>query len=133
MPTIFAASETSVQVNGTSVEGVKAVEYRSQQTRTNVYALGSVERIGMVSGPAFAEGRIRFVSTDPTLNALTTETKFDLLVIFKRGTLSMEVAFDECFLTEKQFEMTVGGTGEAVYSFTAARIRQDPPKTQAAS
>jgi hypothetical protein len=36
----------------------------------------------------------------------------------------MTVTFDECFLTEKSFEIGAGGHGEAVYSFTATRMRE---------
>jgi hypothetical protein len=35
------------------------------------------------------------------------------------------VTFDECFLQEKTFDMSVGSHGEALYSFTATRVREE--------
>ena len=122
--TIFAANESSVQVNGAPVEGVRSIEYRFQQARMNVYALGSPERVGIVSGPQSVEGRIRVASTASALDGLVGDVSFVLLATLKHGATTMDVAFDECFLTEKTFDMTVGGLGEGVYTFTAARVRE---------
>ena len=71
MPTIFAANESSVLLNGELVEGVNAIDYRHQQDRQNIYALGSAERVGMTSGPQSVEGRLSVVSTSAAFNALT--------------------------------------------------------------
>jgi hypothetical protein len=35
------------------------------------------------------------------------------------------VTLDECYLQEKSFDMSVGGHGESVYSFTATRAREE--------
>ena len=124
MATIFAANESSVQVNGTPLEGVRSIEYRFQQARSNVYALGSSERIGMVSGAQFVEGRIQVSSTASAMDGLLGDVSFQVLATLKHGETTMEVAFDECFLTEKSFDLSVGGHGEASYTFTAARVRE---------
>lgn len=121
--TIFAANESSVQVNGTPLEGVRSVEYHYQQVRSNVYALGSAERVGIVSGAQSVEGRIRVASTASALDQVPPDASFDVLMTLRHGDTSVEVAFDECFLTEKTFDMSVGGHGEAVYTFTAVRVR----------
>jgi hypothetical protein len=121
--TIFAANESSVQVNGTPIEGVRSLEYHYQQARSNVYALGSPERVGVVSGAQFVEGRIRVASTAAPLDGLAVDASFNVLMTLKHGETTVEVAFDECFLTEKTFDMSVGGHGEAVYTFTAVRVR----------
>jgi len=36
-----------------------------------------------------------------------------------------DVVIDDCYLTDKQFEIGVGGVGEMVYSFTATRVREE--------
>src|SRR5262245_39400120 len=95
--TIFAANESSVQVNGTPLEGVRSVEYRAQQARSNVYALGSAERVGIVSGAQAVEGRIRVASTASPLDSIAADASFDVLMLLKHGSTSVEVAFDECF------------------------------------
>jgi hypothetical protein len=124
--TIFAANESSVQVNGTALEGVRSVEYRFHQARTNVYALGSAERIGMISGAQSVEGRIRVASTASALDGLMGDVSFDVLAILRHGETALEVAFQECYLTEKSFDMSVGAHGEAIYTFTAARVVEAP-------
>jgi len=124
MPTVFAANESSVMVNGQPVEGVRAIEYRRLQSRQNVYALGSAERIGMVSGPMSVEGRLTVASTSAGLDGVA-DVQFQVTAQLKQGGTSMTVTFDECFMLEKNFQMGTGGHGEAVYSFSAARVREE--------
>jgi len=62
MPTIFAASESTVLVDGEPVEGVQGIDYRTRHDRTNIYALGSTERVGVVSGAYEVQGRLRVAS-----------------------------------------------------------------------
>lgn len=126
MPTIFAANESSVLVDGTAVEGVVALEYRRRQARANVYALGTAERIGMISGGQAVEGRLTVASTSPGLDAIPAEQTFQVSAQLKRGDTSLTVTFDECILAEKEFALTVGEHGQAVYGFTAARVREEP-------
>ena len=125
MPTLFAANESSVLINGQPVDGVRAVEYRFQQSRQNVYALGTAERIGMVSGGHVVEGRLRVASTAQGLDALIGGDVFQMTAMLRHGETTMTVTLDECYLMEKFFEMAVGGHGEAVYAFTATRIREE--------
>jgi len=125
MPTIFAANESTIMLDGEPVEGVRSIEYRHQQARENIYALGSPERIGLVSGPQLVEGRLRVASTSPKLNTLTGDKGFQVIAQLKHGEKKMSVTFDECFLQEKSFDLSVGGHGEAVYSFTATRVREE--------
>ncbi len=125
MPTIFAANESSVLLNGEAVEGVTSVEYRHHQDRRNIYALGSAERIGMASGPQFVEARLQVVSSSTAFNALTGDESFQVTATLKQGASQMTVTFDECFLQEKSFAMGANGHGEAVYRFTAVRVREE--------
>jgi hypothetical protein len=128
MATIFAASESSVMVDGEAVEGVRAVEYRYQQQRSNVYALGSTERIGIVSGGQQVEGRLRVASTSPKLNGVTGQFQV-IATLTHTGadnkTQTMTVTFDECYLLDKSFGIETNGHGEAVYSFSAVRLREE--------
>ena len=125
MPTIFAANESSVLVNGEPVEGVRAVDYRRLHNRASVYALGSAERIGLISGPQVVQGRLRVASTSPGLDALAPDAQFQITAQLRHGETRLTVSFDECFLVEKTFDLEVGGHGEAVYSFTATRVREE--------
>ena len=125
MPTIFAANESSVLIDGAAVEGVRSIEYRQHRVRSNVYALGSTERIGMISGPQVVEGRLSVASATATLDALGGEAPFQLSAQFRHGDTALTVTFDECFLQEKSFALGVGAHGEAAYAFTATRVREE--------
>jgi hypothetical protein len=125
MPTIVAAAESQVMIDGTPVEGVRSIEYRSQQARTNIYALGSVERIGVVAGPSTVEGKLSVASTHGVLNGLATDASFQLSAQLKHGATTVTVTFDECFLLDKSFALSVGDFGETVYAFTATRVREE--------
>ncbi|WP_437569803.1 hypothetical protein [Sorangium sp. So ce542] len=129
--TIFAANESTVLLNGQPIDGVRGIDYRHQQVRSNVYALGSAERIGMISGPQIVEGRLRVVSTSVALNALTGEAPFQITAMLKRGETRMTVTFDECYLLQKSLSLETGGVGEAVYEFTATRVREEPASASA--
>ncbi len=125
MATIFAANESRVLVDGELVEGVTAIDYRKSLARENIYALGSPERIGLVSGRQTVEGRLRVASTSRKLDGLDSAAMFQMSAVLKHGEQQMSVNFDDCYLLEKTFELGVGGHGEAVYSFTATRVREE--------
>jgi hypothetical protein len=129
VPTIFAANESRVEIGGTPVEGVRALDYRRVQNRGNVFALGTAERIGVVSGPQVIEGRLRVASTAPPLDGITGDGFFQVIAKLVHGQTQMELVIDECFLMEKTFEIGVGGVGETVYTFTATRVRESPAAT----
>lgn len=126
MATILAASESTVLLDGTAVEGVVALEYRRRQARSNLYALGSSERIGMVSGNQDVEARLTVASTDPGFDAIAQDQVFQVSAQLRRGDTSVTVTLDECSMTAKEFLMSVGEHGQSVYSFTAARVREEP-------
>jgi hypothetical protein len=125
MPTIFAANESQVLVDGTQIEGVRSIEYRTVQSRESIFGLGGAERIGMVSGPQLLEGRIHVASTAAVLDALTVDQSFQVSAVLVHGETRKTVTFDECFLQEKSFDMSVGSHGESLYSFTATRAREE--------
>jgi len=125
MPTIFAANESTVLVNGDPVEGVRSIEFRRHQVRESVYALGSAERIAMTSGPAGVDGRLTVASTSAALDTAPPDQPFQITAQLRHGETVMSVTFDDCFLLDKSFALGVGGHGEAVYSFTAARVREE--------
>ncbi len=124
MALVFAANESSVQIDGEAVDGVRSIEYRQLQARQNVYALGSAERVAMVSGAQSVEAVVRVASTSKKLNAIG-DAQFQLTAQLKHGDAKMTVTFDECFLQSKSFQLGVGEHGEATYGFTAARVREE--------
>lgn len=125
MPTVFTANESSVLVDGNPVEGVQSIDYRMRRSRANVYGLGSGERIAVASGPHDVEGRVRVASAAQAFDGLTADQTFQVIANLRRGETALTVTFDECLVTEKTFELAAGGHGEAVYSFSAARVREE--------
>jgi hypothetical protein len=124
MATVFAANETKVLIGSEELQGVRSIEYRQSQVRQNVYALGSAERVAMISGAQSVEAVLRIASTSKTLNEMA-DAMFQVTAQLKHGESTMTVTFDECFLQSKSFQMGVGEHGEATYSFTAARVREE--------
>lgn len=125
MATIVAANESTVLLDGKPIDGVRSIEYRHQQPRDNIYALGSSERIGMASGGQVVEGRIKVASTSAALAALATEKSFQISAQLKHGDTKVTVTFDECYLSAKSFALAVSGFGESTYCFTATRVREE--------
>ncbi len=125
MPTVFSANESAVLVDGTAVEGVRSVEYRTNTVRNDLYALGSSERIGVITGQRSVEGRLRVASSAPPLDALVGDDFFQIAAPLRQGATEVTVSFDECLLTETSFAMDAGGHGETIYAFTATRVRSD--------
>lgn len=125
MPTIVAANDSAVLLNGEPVEGVRSIEYRRHQARQNVYALGSAERIAITSGPSAVEGRLTVASTAPALDQVPATASFQITARLRHGDTQVTVVFDDCFLLEKSFALSAGAHGEAVYGFTAARVREE--------
>jgi hypothetical protein len=124
--TVYTANESRVMVGGELVEGVRAIDYRSVSARTNLYALGSAERIVSVRGASSVEGRLTVASTSPVVDAATANEPFQIVTQLQHGKAAMTVTFDECFVTERTFEMGVGEHGETTYAFSAIRVRHEP-------
>ena len=123
MPTIFAATESSVLVDGEPVEGVQGIDYRTRHDRTNVYALGSTERIGVVSGAYEVAGTHPRRVGERRARRARGDQLFQIIANLRHGDTESTVTFDDCCLTDKTFDLSVNGQGAAVYAFSAARMR----------
>ncbi len=123
--TVFAANESSIILDGAPVDGVRSIDYRHHQARSNVYALGSSERIAIVSGPAFVEGRVTVASTSLAFDGIRGDQPFQLIAQLRHGDTTVTATFDNCQLTEKTFELGTGAHGEATYTFSAERVREE--------
>lgn len=123
---VFSANSSSVTVNGETVPGVQAIDYRQMRDQGEIYALGSAERIAVQYGAMRVEGRVTVASANPAMDGLSnTGETFQLIARLAHGETSRSVAFDECHMVDKQFAMSTGGAGETVYAFTAVRVREE--------
>jgi len=125
MAVIFAAHSSSVLIDGQPVEGVQGIDYRVARQQGHVFALGSSERLTTYYGETRVDGRIVVASTNAALDALVTSgAAFQVVGNLAHSGVSRTVAFDECQMSRKEFNITSGGHGETVYLFTATRVRE---------
>jgi len=126
MPQVYSALHSEAKVNGESVEGLQAIEYRELTSRTDVGAIGTNERVAVVFGQRVVSGRLRVASANTALDGLAASgDPFSITAILRHGKATRTVAFDECVMDEKAFAMTAAAHGETVYEFSATRIREE--------
>lgn len=126
MPQIFTAFASEVKVNDETLEGLQSIEYSITKSRQHVGAIGSDERIAVYFGMKMVTGKLRVASINKTLDKLLqTNTEFLISATLKRAEASAKITFNSCFLDDKAFAMEKQGHGETIYSFTAARVREE--------
>jgi hypothetical protein len=126
MSKIFTANSSSVLINGTAVEGVQSIDYRMTRQQSDVYAVGSSERLTVYYGSQHVEGRIHVASASPDLDGLATSGQaFQIVANLAHGDTTRTVALDDCYMTEKEFNLNSGSHGETIYSFSATRVREE--------
>lgn len=126
MATVFTANSSGIQVDGKAVDGVRGIQYQLVRDQSEVFALGSHERISVYYGPSRVLGRIQVASASPALDALTSGgASFQVVANLKHGQGARSVAFDECHMERKEFSLGTGEHAETTYVFTATRVRED--------
>ncbi len=131
MPTILSAKESQVLLAGPNggagapIEGLQAINYRVIRGRQDIPAIGTDERIGVDFGLKVVAGTLTVKSTSEALDAiLTNNDTFQLTANLKKGDLLKTVAFDECYLDDKQVMLNIEGVAVTSYTFTATRVRE---------
>jgi hypothetical protein len=126
MPQVFTAFASEARVNGTVVEGLQSIEYRHRQSRYDVGAIGTDERIAVYFGMRVVLGSLRVASDNADLDGLLASGKrFTVSAVLRHGANSRTVTFDGCVLDEKSFALSTQAHGEAIYSFSATRVREE--------
>jgi hypothetical protein len=131
MPTILSARESQVLLAGPTggagapIEGLQAITYRVNRSRSDIAALGTDERIGVDFGLKLVIGSLTVKSTSEALDAmLANNDTFQLTANLKKGDLLKTVAFDGCYLDDKQVGLDASGVVVTTYTFTATRVRE---------
>jgi hypothetical protein len=131
MPTILSARESQVLLAGPTggagapIEGLQAITYRVNRSRSDVAAIGTDERIGVDFGLKLVIGALTVKSTSESLDAmLANNDTFQLTANLKKGDLLKTVAFDQCYLDDKQVGLDSNGVVVTTYTFTATRVRE---------
>jgi len=129
MASVFTANSSAVLVAGERVAGVRSIDFRHERAQSSVYALGSPERVAVVYGGTSVAGRLTVASASDALDALLVSGEAFQIVanLSARPDLEPErsVAFDGCQMTGKAFALAAGEHAEAVYDFTATRVREE--------
>lgn len=132
MPTILSAKESQVLLAGPGgaagapIEGLQAITYKVDRSRQDVAGIGTDERIGVDFGLKIVRGTLTVKSTSDALNTILADNSpFQITANLKKGELTKTVAFDECYLDDKQVEMGNNGVLSTVYQFTATRVREE--------
>ena len=131
MPTILSAKESQVLLAGPNggagapIEGLQAITYRLIRSRSDIPGVGTDERIGVDFGLKLVVGALCVKSTSDGLDSILINNQgFQLTANLKRGDLLKTVAFDECFLDDKQVALDANGVVVTTYTFTATRVRE---------
>lgn len=127
MPMIFAANSSGVLIDNELVDGLRGIEYQVTREQSDVFALGSPERIAVYYGASRAQGRLRVASANAKLDDLIASGgSFQVVANLKHGQSARSVAFDECYMVGKDFGLESGRHGETIYNFSATRVREEP-------
>jgi hypothetical protein len=136
MATIYTANSSSITIdsNTAPVEGVQSIDYRVVRQQNDVFALGSAERVTAYYGATRVQGRIHIASANPVLDGLASSgAMFQVVCHLPNGPTLHSIAFDDCFITNKEFSLQSGGHGETIYTFSATRIREEDAPAPAAA
>ncbi|MGD2088495.1 MAG: hypothetical protein PVH61_20125 [Candidatus Aminicenantes bacterium] len=130
MPTILAASRSSVLLDGEPIEGLQSLTYKVKKNREDIPAIGTDERIDVSFGLKIVEGTLKVKSTNIVLNGhLAENSKFQVVANLKKelgiSQTTQSVTFDDCFLDDKEFGIDANGVAVTTYFFTATRVREE--------
>lgn len=126
MPQIYTAFASEAKVNGETIEGLQAIEYREVKNRYDVGAIGTDERVGVYYGLKVVTGTLRVASANATLDGLVANNEeFSVSATLRHADTTRTVTFDACRMDEKRFALSTEAHGETVYTFTATRVREE--------
>lgn len=125
MPKILSANRANVLVDGELVEGLQEIAYRSQTPYTDITAIGSRDRVGVVFGNTSVSGSLRIRSVSDALDALLqSQAAFQIFVSVndEADEVLHELAFTDCRMHGKSHQMGVGNVAETLYEFSASSV-----------
>jgi hypothetical protein len=126
MAEIYDAFASQVKINDETIEGLQSIEYAQVKNRRDIGAIGTDERIAVYFGLKMVSGKLTIASANKTLDGLLKDNQqFSITATLKHGDTSRNVTFDDCYLDDKSFNLSAQAHGETIYSFTAARLREE--------
>ncbi|TJY42634.1 hypothetical protein E5161_07210 [Cohnella pontilimi] len=126
MATILTANRSNVLVNGKALEGLQEIAFQTVKSYSDVSAIGTDERVGIVYGMTKINGTLRVRSASDELEQLlVSKGSFQIMASIKYDTPEGEgtklITLDECQLHGKSFGLSAGGVVEVIYQFSSTR------------
>lgn len=127
---IISANVSNVKVDGETIPGLQAIEFKVVRNRQNIHNIGIDERVGVDYGPMFVTGTVRVRSAyapfdEMLLSDVAKAKSFQLVVELKKGGESIKtLSFDECWLESRTFSLDANGVALSDYTFTGTRLRE---------
>jgi hypothetical protein len=126
VPKVFSANSSGILIDNEPIEGVRGIDYQQMRETSEIFALGTEERVAVYHGAKRVRGRIRVASASKKLDDFATSGgPFQIVCNLRHGETQRSVAFDECHISAKDFTMAAGGHGETIYEFSATRVREE--------
>ena len=127
---LVSATESKVTIEGEEVVGLQSLDFKVVRQQIDVTGIGQGLLLGVAEAGMFkVNGTLRMRSLSKKLDDLLympVPTPFSLVAtLMKGGQQVKKIAFEECFLDDKSFEMETGGVGLTVYNFTAKAVREE--------
>lgn len=125
-PQVFTAFASEVRINNELVDGLQSIEYRHAKNRYDVGAIGTDERVAVYFGLKVVTGSLRVASDNATLDGLLDSgEQFVISAVLRHGDATRKVTFQGCVLDEKTFSLSTQAHGEAIYAFSAIRVKEE--------
>jgi hypothetical protein len=130
MATVFAASRSTVLVDGEQIEGLQSLTFRVVTEQEDVGGVGSSERVAVIFGLRTVQGELAVRSANVKLDENLQQLRKFQLVANLRQTDAQDspkrtLSFDDCYTTDKSFNAGAGGSVLTSYRFTATRLREE--------
>ena len=130
MATVFSSSRSSVLVDGEQLEGLQSLAFNVTTEQEDVRGVGTTERVAVIFGLRMVEGELAIRSANTKLDTLLTEQgKFQLVANLKQSDAAdspkRTMSFDDCYVSNKSFQLGAGGSVLTSYRFTATRLREE--------
>lgn len=130
MATVFAASRSTVLVDGEQIEGLQSLTFRVTTEQEDVRGVGTSERVAVIFGLRSVQGELAIRSANLKLDTLLQQQAGFQLVANLRQTDAQDspkrtLSFDDCYVVDKSFSVGPGGSVLTSYGFTATRLREE--------
>jgi len=130
MATVFAASRSTVLVDGEQIEGLQSLTFRVVTEQEDVRGVGTSERVAVIFGLRTVQGELAVRSANLKLDTLLQQQGRFQIVANLRQTDAQDspkrtLSFDDCYVSDKAFSVGPGGSVLTSYSFTATRLREE--------